>query len=304
MTDHNADGEIKASAHEDSAHKDIAGDIPASANEASLVPDLDEAVEAAAKANEASQAAVPAEKQFSREITLQRLTPHSSWEDYAFRDEANHTQAANDAPAASESHAGRRLSIAAIVAIAAAVGAIGGSLATVGVGHYLKGDQTVVTAAATAAEQARATDSAIAKIHADIAALKSGASAQSAKLAERIEKVEKAQAEPAAKLAKLSEAVEKLRAPAPVAAASAPETTGSIKPAKPVAAATQPNRLPTVEGWVLRDVYDGTATVIGRAGIFDVIPGDPLPGVGRVDAIRRQDGRWVVVTSRGLIVAR
>lgn len=299
MTDHNADGEIKASAHEDSAHKDTIGDVPASANEASLVPDLDEAVEAAAKANEASQAAVPAEKQFSREITLQRLTPHSSWEDYAFRDEANHTQAANDAPAASESHAGRRLSIAAIVAIAAAVGAIGGSFATVGVGHYLKGDQTVVTAAAKAAEQARATDSAIAKIHADIATLKSGASAQSAKLAERIEKVEKAQAEPAAKLAKLSEAVEKLRAPAPVAAASAPETTGSIKPA-----ATQPNRLPTVEGWVLRDVYDGTATVVGRAGIFDVIPGDPLPGVGRVDAIRRQDGRWVVVTSRGLIVAR
>ncbi|MBN9587267.1 MAG: hypothetical protein BGN84_15595 [Afipia sp. 62-7] len=299
MTDHNADGEIKASAHGDSAHKDIAGDIPASANEASLVPDLDEAVEAAAKANEASQAAVPAERQFSREITLQRLTPHSSWEDYAFRDEANHTQAANDASAASESHAGRRLSIAAIVAIAAAVGAIGGSLATVGVGHYLKGDQTMVTAAAKAAEQARATDSAIAKIHADIAALKSGASAQSAKLAERIEKVEKAQAEPAAKLAKLSETVEKLRAPAPVAAASAPETTGSIKPA-----AAQPNRLPTVEGWVLRDVYDGTATVVGRAGIFDVIPGDPLPGVGRVDAIRRQDGRWVVVTSRGLIVAR
>ena len=298
MTDHNADGEIKASAHEDSAHKDIAGGIPASANEASLVPDLDEAVEAAAKANGVAQAA-PAEKQFSREITLQRLTPHSSWEDYAFRDEANHTQAANDAPAASEPHAGRRLSIAAIVAIAAAVGAIGGSLATVGVGHYLKGDQVAVAAAATAAEQARATDSAIAKIHADIAALKSGASAQSAKLAERIERVEKAQAEPAAKLAKLSEAVEKLRAPAPVVAAAAPETTGSIKPA-----AAQPNRLPTVEGWVLRDVYDGTATVVGRAGIFDVIPGDPLPGVGRVDAIRRQDGRWVVVTSRGLIVAR
>ena len=29
-----------------------------------------------------------------------------------------------------------------------------------------------------------------------------------------------------------------------------------------------------------------------------------LDFVGRVDAIRRQDGRWVVVTSRGLIVAR
>jgi hypothetical protein len=38
--------------------------------------------------------------------------------------------------------------------------------------------------------------------------------------------------------------------------------------------------------------------------VFEVYPGDPLPGVGRVNAIRRQDGRWVVVTDRGLIVAR
>ncbi|HBR46856.1 MAG TPA: hypothetical protein DEA80_18385, partial [Afipia sp.] len=63
-------------------------------------------------------------------------------------------------------------------------------------------------------------------------------------------------------------------------------------------------RLPVVEGWTLREVSDGIATVSGRPGIFDVIPGDPLPGIGRVDAIRRQDGRWVVVTSRGLIVSR
>jgi hypothetical protein len=62
--------------------------------------------------------------------------------------------------------------------------------------------------------------------------------------------------------------------------------------------------LPTVEGWVLRDVYDGGAVVEGRSGTYEVYAGDPIPGVGRVDAIRRQDGRWVVVTSRGLIVAR
>jgi hypothetical protein len=28
-----------------------------------------------------------------------------------------------------------------------------------------------------------------------------------------------------------------------------------------------------------------------------------VPGLGRVDAIRKQDGRWVVVTSRGLVVS-
>lgn len=291
MTDHTADGEIQDSNNKDSGNH----------GDASLVPESSDMVQHDAKAADAPEesASAHAARPPSREITLQRLTPHSSWEDYAFREEATIDQAANAAPQA----AGRRMSIAAIVTIAAAVGAIGGSLATAGVGHYMKNDQSAAitaSASAAAAEQARAADGAIAKINADIAALKSSTAAQSAKMAERIEKVEKAQAEPAAKLAKLSEAVDKLRAPAPVAAASsAPETTGSIKPA-----AAQPNRMPVVDGWVLHEVSDGMATVVGRAGIFDVIPGDPLPGVGRVDAIRRQDGRWVVVTSRGLIVAR
>ena len=34
------------------------------------------------------------------------------------------------------------------------------------------------------------------------------------------------------------------------------------------------------------------------------MPAIRFPGLGRVDAIRKQDGRWVVVTSKGLIVAR
>ena len=34
------------------------------------------------------------------------------------------------------------------------------------------------------------------------------------------------------------------------------------------------------------------------------MPAIPFPGLGRVDAIRSQDGRWVVVTSKGLIVAQ
>lgn len=293
MTDHTADGAIQNPAHNDSSQQDaVTRDAAPLVPESSIPPD--------AAADAPKESVHVAAKQPSKEITLQRLTPHNSWEDYAFRDEATVDQAAN---AAAPHSAQRRLSIAAIVTIAAAVGAIGGSLATAGVGHYLKNDETAAVAAsasAAAAEQARAADSAIAKINADLAALKSNAAAQSAKLAERMDKIEKAQAEPAAKLAKLSETVDKLRAPATTSAAAAsPETTGSIKPQ-----AAQPNRLPLVEGWTLREVYDGIATVVGRAGVYDVIPGDPLPGVGRVDAIRKQDGRWVVVTSRGLIVAR
>ena len=32
--------------------------------------------------------------------------------------------------------------------------------------------------------------------------------------------------------------------------------------------------------------------------------GDVVPGLGRIEAFRKQDGRWVVVTPKGLIVAR
>ena len=51
-------------------------------------------------------------------------------------------------------------------------------------------------------------------------------------------------------------------------------------------------------------VHDGRAMVeSGRYGIYEVGPGAPLPGVGKVEAVRRQDGRWVVVTPKGLIVS-
>jgi hypothetical protein len=178
-------------------------------------------------------------------------------------------------------------------------------------------------------------EASLSRIDSEVQALKTGLDHTSKlgmnqfnKTTDRLDKIERAQAEPAAKLAKLSEAVDKLRvAPAamPVAAAATPaissvskETTGSIAPAQQQALAapatpkteakldakTEVGRLPTVEGWVLRDVAYGGALIDSRRGSYEVYAGDMIPGLGRVDAIRRQDGRWVVVTSRGLIVAR
>jgi hypothetical protein len=204
----------------------------------------------------------------------------------------------------------RRLgALAAVVALAAVAGALGGAVATASL-RQIGGDNTASVAN-------HALEASVARLDADIQALKVGADhasklgmTQFNKTSERLDKVEKAQLEPAAKLAKLSEAVEKLRATPPAAAAAAvaaKETTGSISP-PPAAAAAAPKvevaRLPTVEGWSLRDVADGGALIEGRQGIFEVYAGDPVPGLGRIDAIRRQDGHWVVVTSKGLIVAR
>lgn len=209
----------------------------------------------------------------------------------------------------------RRLTaMAAVFALAAIAGVVGGSLTSAAFGHLFSGESNKA-----AGQQTQALQESIRKLSAEVAALKSSSersakadAAQLSKVNDRIEKVEKAQAEPAAKIAKLSETVDKLRvasvaaAPAPAAAKEASkEITGSIP--TPVAApnrTAEVNRLPTVEGWRLRDVANGGALIEGRQGLFEVYAGDPLPGLGRVDAIRRQDGRWVVVTSKGLIVAR
>ncbi len=64
-------------------------------------------------------------------------------------------------------------------------------------------------------------------------------------------------------------------------------------------------KVPVVDGWVLTSVgRRGNAIVASRNGYYEVYPGDPLPGVGRVQDIRYQDGRWIVVTPKGLIIRR
>jgi hypothetical protein len=227
----------------------------------------------------------------------------------------------------------RVAAMVAAVGLAAVAGAIGGALATSDLRNGKPAEASAVRDVGF--------DAAVARIDADILALKASVE-QNAKLgvshfnktSDRLDKVEKAQAEPATRLAKLSDEVSKLRAaqaaaPAPAAAvatasaapaqlAAAPavtsvpkDVTGSVTPPATTAAATpaalpksELGRLPTVEGWVLREVGRGSALIESRRGLFEVYAGDPVPGLGRVDAIRKQDGRWVVVTSKGLIVAR
>jgi hypothetical protein len=230
----------------------------------------------------------------------------------------------------------RHSGMAAVVALAVLAGGVSGALATVGVMRFAVIDNA-------AANSGQAVETSVARIDADIISLKAGLEhaskigvSQFNKTNDRLDKVEKAQAEPTAKLAKLSEVVDRLRTsqvaavPAVQATATpasakditardiaAKDVTGSVTPTAPAIAsaasvpATPPSpikpelaRLPTVEGWTLRDVSRGGALIEGRQGLYEVYAGDPVPGLGRVDAIRKQDGRWVVVTTKGLVVAR
>ena len=54
--------------------------------------------------------------------------------------------------------------------------------------------------------------------------------------------------------------------------------------------------------YTVREVQDGIALVQGRAGgLYEVGPGDRLPGAGRVLAVEKIGQKWVVVTESGRI---
>lgn len=195
----------------------------------------------------------------------------------------------------------RYLPYAAAIAFAAALGAIAGAAATSG----LLRDTAPPPATA---EASHALQASVAQIGSELATLKAGiasvqrsSSTQFSKLAERLDRSEKAQAEPAAKLAKIQESLDHLdRRPqqtAAAAAAASPDITGSVTPkeeAKPQVA----------EGWRLRDFYDGRAIVESRNGtLFRVAPGSTVPGLGKVQTIKRENGKVVVVTPAGIIAA-
>ena len=211
-------------------------------------------------------------------------------------------------PHPAESPAGMRAPIvsrfmllAAALALAAGLGGMVGALGALGLAR--PAPAPVVAAGRTGLEEFQALKENVVQARVELAALKASieasnrnAGAQLTKIGERIERVERLQSEPTAKLNKAVDTLDRL---ARAESLSAKETTGSIAPP---AAAAQPAK--SIDGWIVRDVRRGTALIEGRMGIIEVDQGDVVPGLGRVDAIRKQpDGRWVVVTTRGTIMS-
>jgi hypothetical protein len=178
--------------------------------------------------------------------------------------------------------------LAASVALAAGLGAVTGSLATMGIAQALAPSVKAADASPNVA-------GILAQVNTDVAALKASidassrlANTQFAKITERFDRVEQRVA----------------AAPAP-----APEITGSVADNHPPARTEtkaevkEPPKPAILEGWIIRDIYRGRALVESRNGLFEIAPGSNLPGVGRVGTITQQNGRWIVVTPKGLIVS-
>ncbi len=204
--------------------------------------------------------------------------------------------AAAAATAAAPRGSSRFALLAASIAIVAAAGSFVGSLGAMGVAHLFPRNAAPVVANNNHGTALIAAEMNALKANIDAAAR--NASSQFAKIADRIDP-QRAQVDPTAKIARIAEALDRLEKR--TAAVAAPETTGSI--VTPSSPATEPKLADRVlEGWVIHQVANGHALVESRFGnLFDIAAGGFLPGVGRVEQIKRQDGHWMVVTARGVI---
>jgi hypothetical protein len=188
-----------------------------------------------------------------------------------------------NATLASAARSRRFMMLAASVAFAAGFGSFVGSVSGTGLARFIYPPPAPAPASAT--ENTMAAMREIKLELTEIAALKASldnaarsATSQYVKITDRLDHLEQRS----------------------VAAADA---TGSLPPAPP------PTDLPklndrVLQDWIVHDVQNGRALVESRyGGLFDVGAGSVLPGIGRVDGIKRQDGRWVVLTARGTITS-
>ena len=182
--------------------------------------------------------------------------------------------------------------LAASVTFAAALGAVIGSLASGGFSTPAPAKPDIA-----AIEQNKAMQQSIARLGKEVTTLKTSleqtnkaAHTQIAKISERLEHA-------------TAEITGSIAAPNTAAPVIAPLPVP--RPAQRVAALQPPPpaRVPVVLGWTIHDTRDGYVYVESRGEIFQAQLGAPLPGLGPVQSIKRQDGRWIVQTPRGIIVS-
>jgi hypothetical protein len=182
----------------------------------------------------------------------------------------------------------RHALIAASMAIAAALGAVVGAAAS---GAFSKPPMVDI-----AVEENKATQQSVARLAKEITSLKASldaasksANSQIAKISERLSREN----------AGITSSITPPQTVAPPAQASALVSP----PNPPVAAESHASRPPILANWSIRETRGGYIYVEGHGDVYQVVPGAPLPGLGPVEKIKRQDGRWLVVTPKGIIVS-
>lgn len=172
----------------------------------------------------------------------------------------------------------RHALLAASVALAAAIGTVIGAMATGGLAPPPLAETAGV-------HERQAMQQSIARLSEEITTLKANLAAANKSTHSQIAKI-------------ADKFTERLDQP------KTPEITGSIPTPMPRPGnATLESRPPVVKDWTIRDARDGYVYVQGHGDIYQVVTGAHLPGLGPVQSIMHQDGRWAVVTPKGLIVS-
>lgn len=150
-----------------------------------------------------------------------------------------------------------------------------------------------------ALDERKAMQQSIAKLNKEIGSLKSSLEAANKAAHTQIAKINDKLNRDAAEVTGSISAPQTTTPSAPV------QTTTPLPTPRPTRMASlEPPRPSVVRDWSIRDSRDGYVYVQNQGEIYQVVPGAPLPGLGPVEQIKRQDGRWVVVTPRGLIVSQ
>jgi len=125
------------------------------------------------------------------------------------------------------------------------------------------------------------------------------------RFAENLDRIERVSSSSTVKLDKLAQA--QAQAPTPVASqpqqpmpvmasVTAPEITGSVAPSERM---TAPRKV--IKGWSVRQAYEGIAILQSPNGVIEAVLGQQVPGLGRIEEIRSENGRLVVEASGGVI---
>ncbi len=206
-------------------------------------------------------------------------------EDEAIDETAAESADETAAPAApANSNSTRFLVLAASVAFAAAFGSFVGSVSGSSFAHYVSPGEPAVGVANTAdaMRDLKLELADLSSIKMDLDTATRSTTSQLGKLSDRLDRLDQH------------------------TAAAASDITGSIAaaPGAPLAPDVPKFTDRILQDWVVQDVQSGRALVENRyGGVFEVGNGSTLPGVGRVDEIKRQDGQWMVLTERGTIMS-
>ena len=180
--------------------------------------------------------------------------------------------------------------LAASVAIAAAFGAVVGAAATGGLSKAPAVDIAAI-------QESKATQQSVAHLTKEITNLKASLEAANKTAHSQIAKLSD-------RLSRESADVTGAIAP-PQTVPPAPQASAPLPAPRPAQAAElpPPARLAIIPDWSIRETRDGYVYVQGHGDVYQVVPGAPLPGLGPVEQIKRQDGRWLVVTPKGIIIS-